>query len=130
MGGFGLDVVLIWALDRLSREGISNLTGYLEQLKEAGVRVMSHEEPWLDTGGPCSDLLVAIFGWIAKQERERISARVKAGQKRAKESGKKIGRPKKRNDFEIRELRAEGMTIRQIAQLVGLSSTAVQRAIK
>ncbi len=35
------DVLLIWALDRLSREGIASMTGYMEQLQRAGVRVLS-----------------------------------------------------------------------------------------
>lgn len=66
------DTILVWALDRLSREGISRLTGYLEQFKRHGVRVLSHQEPWLDTTGPVSDLLIAIFGWVAQQEREQV----------------------------------------------------------
>ena len=35
------DLLLIWSLDRLSREGISNTLGYLERLKRAGVAVKS-----------------------------------------------------------------------------------------
>ena len=46
------DAPLIWSLDRLSREGIGPMTRYMDQLRGAGVRVMSHQEPWLDTGGP------------------------------------------------------------------------------
>lgn len=53
---------------------------YLGQLRTAGVRVMSHQEPWLDTAGPTAELLLAIFAWVAKQERDRIVARVRAGQ--------------------------------------------------
>src|SRR5215468_9965647 len=47
------DVLLIWSLDRLSREGIGPMAGYMGQFRAAGIRVMSHQEPWLDTGGPC-----------------------------------------------------------------------------
>src|SRR5262245_40682327 len=39
------DVLLIWALDRLSREGIAETLGYLKRLKAAGVVVRSlHED--------------------------------------------------------------------------------------
>ena len=31
------DLLLVWALDRLSREGISNTLGYLERLKRNGI---------------------------------------------------------------------------------------------
>lgn len=35
------DLLLIWALDRFSREGISNTLGYLERLKRNGVAIKS-----------------------------------------------------------------------------------------
>lgn len=56
------------------------------------MRVLSHQEPWLDTGGPVGDLLIAIFGWVAQQERQRIGERVPAGQSRARAQGVHIGR--------------------------------------
>lgn len=40
-----------------------------------GVHVISVREPWLDTSGPMGALLVAIFGWVAKQERTRLIER-------------------------------------------------------
>lgn len=39
------DTLLIWALDRLSREGIGPMVRTMEQLPVAGVRVLSHQEP-------------------------------------------------------------------------------------
>jgi DNA invertase Pin-like site-specific DNA recombinase len=63
------DTLLVWALDRLSREGIGPMVRYLDELRRLGIRVLSHQEPWLDTGGPVGDLLVAIFAWVARQER-------------------------------------------------------------
>jgi len=78
---------------------------------------------------PVSDLLVAVLSWVAQRERERIKERVKAGLANARRQGKKLGRPKKRDDGRIRELRGQGMSIRQVALAVGLSTTAVQRAL-
>ena len=86
------DVLLIWSLDRLSREGIGAIARYMDQLRAAGVRVQSHQEPWLDTTGPVGELLIAIFGWVAQQERQRIGERVRAGQARARAQGVHIGR--------------------------------------
>jgi DNA invertase Pin-like site-specific DNA recombinase len=38
------------------------------------------QESWLDTSDEgMGQLLIAIFSWIAKQERQRISERTKAG---------------------------------------------------
>lgn len=88
---FGL--ILVWSLDRFSREGISNTLHYLEGLKQAQVGLKSLQEGWLDTSGEgMGQLLIAIFSWLAKQERQRISERTKAGLQRAKLGGKKLGR--------------------------------------
>ena len=35
------DLLLIWSLDRLSREGISNTLGYMERLKRNGIAIKS-----------------------------------------------------------------------------------------
>ena len=88
------DMILVWSLDRFSREGISNTLHYLEELKRNGVSLKSLQESWLDTSDEgMGQLLIAIMSWVAKQERVRISQRTKAGLVRAKENGKSLGRP-------------------------------------
>jgi len=105
------DVVLVWALDRFSREGISNTLAYLETLKRANVGLKSLKEGWLDTtSGGMGDLLVAIFSWVAQQERKRISERTKAGLKVAKANGKILGRPVGKGDSKPR--RKSGYALR------------------
>ena len=41
--------LIIWSLDRFTREGISNAFGYLDRLKRKGVTVRSVQESWLNT---------------------------------------------------------------------------------
>ena len=124
------DILLIWALDRLSREGISRMTGYLERLKASSVRVLSHQEPWLDTAGPVADLLVAIFGWVAQQERSRIRERVLAGLKTARAKGKRLGRPVRGIDVaKAQNLRSQGHTLRQVAQILGVPRSTLSRIL-
>ncbi len=94
------DVLLIWALDRLSREGIGPMIRYMDQLRAAGVRVQSHQEPWVDTASPVWDLLLAVFAWVAQQERRRIGERVRAGQARARAEGVRFGRKPRIVDLE------------------------------
>ena len=97
------DLLLIWALDRFSREGISNTLGYLERLKRSGIAVKSLQETWLDTRDDgIGQLLLAIFSWVAGQERKRIRERTLAGLKRARESGKRLGRPLGSKDKKVR----------------------------
>ncbi len=88
------EIILIWSLDRFSREGISNTLGYLEKLGNSGVALKSLQESWLDTSDQgMGKLLIAIMSWVAQQERQRISERTKAGLQRAKADGKLLGRP-------------------------------------
>ena len=88
------DLLLIWALDRFSREGISNTIGYLERFKRNNIAIKSLQESWLDTRDEgLGQLLLAIFSWVAQQERKRIVERTRAGLERAKRQGKKLGRP-------------------------------------
>jgi putative DNA-invertase from lambdoid prophage Rac len=94
------DIVLVWALDRLTRAGIPAIFQLLDSLASYQVKVFSYQESWTEQPNqPMYELLVSIFGWVAKQESQRRSERTKAGMLRAKEkgtkSGKAIGRPKK-----------------------------------
>lgn len=87
------DMILVWALDRFSREGMMNTLSYIKQLKEYKTALKSLQESWLDTSQESvSELLLAIFAWVAAQEKKRISDRTKAGLMRKKEAGIKLGR--------------------------------------
>jgi DNA invertase Pin-like site-specific DNA recombinase len=88
------DLLLVWSLDRLSREGIQNTLAYLERLKRNGIALKSLQESWLDTRDEgIGQLLLAIFSWVAQQERKRIVERTKAGLQRVKREGRRLGRP-------------------------------------
>lgn len=85
-------VVLIWALDRLSRRGIEDTLAVLRRLAEYEADVWSLQEDWLRTSDPAMrELLVGIFGWMAGQESMRRSERIKAGLARRKAEGKQVG---------------------------------------
>lgn len=71
-------VLVVWALDRFGRSLAGNVNALLA-LDKMGVTVVSVREPWLDTAGPVRELLVAIFSWVAQQERARLIERTKAG---------------------------------------------------
>lgn len=124
------DVILIWALDRFSREGPLKTMLLLDRLSRAGVKVKSIKEPWLDPDSPTYDLLLPIFAWIAKQERQRISERVIAGLQTAREKGKRLGRPRVGNTSEIATLRAQGLSLRAIGKKVGVSYASVKRRLE
>jgi DNA invertase Pin-like site-specific DNA recombinase len=121
--------ILIWALDRLHRSMVGSMQTVLE-LDRLGVRVISVREPWLDTSGPVRSLLIAVFGWVAEQERRRISERTKAGLDRARRAGKKLGKP----GFDIDVVRAQalreaGTSYRRIAAELGVSVGKVHETL-
>jgi DNA invertase Pin-like site-specific DNA recombinase len=88
------DVLLFWALDRFSREGIRKTIGYLQRLDDRGVAFKSYTEPFLDTDNELiAHIVLGVTSYYAQQEALRISERTKAGLERAKRNGKVLGRP-------------------------------------
>jgi putative DNA-invertase from lambdoid prophage Rac len=99
------DAVLVWALDRLSREGPLAILTLVNRLKNCGVKVISYQESWTEAPGELADLLYALTGWVARMESQRRSERTKAGLERAVAQGKRLGRPKGAKDKRKRKKR-------------------------
>lgn len=124
------DVLAVWSLDRLGRSMQANLVTVLE-LDRLGVQVVSVKESFLDTSGPVRPLLIAIFGWLAQQERERLIERTKAGLERARRQGRRIGRPRAHVDVaKALALRNEGKSIRETALALGIGAATLHRALR
>lgn len=86
------DILVVWALDRLTREGIGSIMQLFNNFRTYGVKVVSHQEPWLEQAGPMADLLTAIAGWAAEFESARRSERIKAAIARKRARGELVGR--------------------------------------
>ena len=125
------DTLLVWSLDRFGRSMTGNLNAVLE-LDRLGVRVVSVREPWLDTSGPVRALLVAIFGWVAEQERTRLIERTRAGVDRARREGKKLGRPAAKIDLDEARVLVEvrGMSLRKASKQLGVSAATLHKVLK
>ena len=88
------DMVLVWALDRFSREGMPATVAYLQRLAAFGVAFHSYTEPLMSTDDEMvRNIVLAVMASLAKQEAIRISERTKAGLQRAIAKGRKLGRP-------------------------------------
>jgi putative DNA-invertase from lambdoid prophage Rac len=123
------DCLVIWSLDRFGRSMVGNLQAVIE-LDRIGVQVISVREQWLDTSGPVRSLLIAIFSWVAEQERLRISERTKAGLERARRQGKQIGRPKATINMPVAlALRDRGLSIRQMARELKIGASTLHRLL-
>lgn len=93
------NAILVWKLDRFSREGISHTLAYIQRLQGRRCALKSLTETWVDTSvdNPMSEFLLAVFSWVASEERRKISERTKLGIQRRRNLGIwKGGRPKKR----------------------------------
>ena len=128
------DLLGVWALDRLSREGIEAVLRYVRRLSEAGVGIHSHTESWINTSDPGQrELLIGIAGWVARMERERIAERVRAGLARARVQGTRSGRPiggralPAERVEAVRVALASGAGIRDTARLCGVSVGMVHK---
>ena len=86
------DVVMAWAIDRLGRSLI-DLLGTIQALEACGVDLYLDQQS-IDTTTPAGRLMFQVTGAFAEFERSMIRQRVRAGIKRAVESGKQLGRPK------------------------------------
>src|SRR5438132_2082040 len=122
------DVLLFWALDRLSREGVLETLQHLNRLTSCGVGYRSFTEQYFDSCGIFKDAVISILATIAKQERVRLSERTKAGLAIARSKGRQIGRPRlKVHSSEITRLRSSGLSLRAIGRELGISEGSVRR---
>jgi len=64
-------VLIVWALDRVVRDdegGAEAALRIIRRFRQAGVTVVSVQEPWLNGAGKVQDVLVAFAGWVAERE--------------------------------------------------------------
>jgi putative DNA-invertase from lambdoid prophage Rac len=131
------DIVLFVRLDRITRLGAFHAHAFFHRLDAYGVAYKSLNDPYLDSNIPMvRDILISIMATFAKNERETLIARTKAGLARAKSEGKILGRRRVIGSKghvgdlqEIIRLHREGKSQREIARVLRLSKGTVQRAI-
>jgi len=122
------DVVLVWAFDRVARS-VRHFLEVLDELNHLEIAFVSFREN-VDTGGPLGRAMIIIIGAIAELERSLIVERVRAGMRRAKLEGRRLGRPPLNVDRDalLRD-RSRGQSLKQIAKLHGISKASVIRVL-
>jgi|SRR5262245_46599843 len=125
------DVVMAWSVDRLGRS-LQDLVAFLSELHALHIDLFLHQQG-LDTTTPAGKAMFQMMGVFAEFERSMIQERVRAGLRRAKDEGKRLGRPRIAADLERRileALKARGRTgegVRKIAERFGVNPSTVQR---
>lgn len=134
MGKF--KVIIIFALDRLARD-TRFLLNLLHELDGYGVTLLSLRES-IDLGTPIGKAVVQILGSIAELEKNLISERIKTALAVKKltaqqtGSGWRCGRKPLAEQIvaQVRQLRVDGHSIRDIAMRLGIGKTSVERILK
>ena len=85
-------MLVVWALNRITREGAEGALRIIRQFRERGCTVVSVKESWINGSPEVQDVLVAFAGWMGQQESSGRSERIKAGLARRATEGKPVGR--------------------------------------
>jgi DNA invertase Pin-like site-specific DNA recombinase len=101
-------------------------------LGQRGIGFRSLAEPWLDTTSAHGKLIFDMFASLAEYERSRLSERTKAGLAAAKARGRRGGRPRTMTPSKTeaaRQLRSQGKTLKETAQILSVSISSLSRAL-
>src|SRR5713101_6468667 len=124
-----VDVVVVAALDRLGRS-VRHLVEALELFRHLNVEFISLREQ-IDTGSALGQAVFTIIAAIAQLERSLIVERVKAGLRRAKAEGKRLGRaPLQVDPARLHDVLRRRLSARAAARELGCSTASAWRLIR
>ena len=127
------DLVLVWSVDRFTREGIAKTLFYLQQLDSLGVNFKSYTEQYLDTDNELiRHVVLGMLAYFAKLQREKISENTKSALARKKAQGVKLGRPSKLERYRARliKMMEAGVAKKEMARGTVLSLPTVRKYLK
>jgi DNA invertase Pin-like site-specific DNA recombinase len=120
---------VVWAFDRLARS-VRHFLEVLDELSHLEVEFVSFREN-VDTGGPLGRAMIIIIGAISELERNLIVERVRAGMRRARLEGRRLGRPPLEVDREaVLRDRARGLSLTELAKTHRISRASVVRILQ
>jgi DNA invertase Pin-like site-specific DNA recombinase len=126
------DTVVVTKLDRLARS-CRDLLYILGQLEDGSCGFVSLGEAWCDTTSDVGKLVITIMSGIAEFERKLILSRTEAGITKAREQGKKFGRPSALDvgqKRKIAERYAAGETMQALADEYEVGVASIHRALQ
>lgn len=124
------DVLVVWRLDRLGRS-LPHLIEVVAGLEARGIGFRSLTEA-IDTTTPSGRLIFHIFAALGQFERDLIKERTKAGLSAAAARGRKGGRKPVVTEDKLRRTKAlvaQGLTVREVADRLKISKTALYNAL-
>jgi DNA invertase Pin-like site-specific DNA recombinase len=124
-----LDVVVVAAFDRAGRS-VRHLVEMLELFRHLDVEFISLREQ-IDTGTALGAAVYTIIAAISALERSLIVERVKAGLRRARAEGKRLGRPRLQvSERQLRIVASQKLPVRAASKLLGVSPSSYLRLVR
>ena len=126
------DVLIVTKLDRLGRNAMDVRTT-VERLAEDNVRVHCLALGGVDLTSAAGKMTMSVINAVAEFERDLLIERTQAGLRRAKAEGKRLGRPRALDDqqqADVIAMRKAGHSLTCVAEKMGVSRSAIQRAEK
>ena len=108
-----------------------HLVTSIDELSSLGVGFTAFTQG-IDTShaSPSSTLQLQVLASVAQFERSMIQTRVRAGMRRARAQGKRIGRPRAQlNLHAARERLAQGESMRSVARFLKTNPRTLRRAL-
>jgi len=122
-------VVLVAAFDRMARS-TKHFLQVIDEFDSLGIEFVSRREN-VDTSGPMGRLFLTLIGSIAELESELIRERIRAGMRRRRLEGYRLGRQPLDVDHEnLVGDRLNGMSLTQTALKYGVSRASVIRFVR
>jgi putative DNA-invertase from lambdoid prophage Rac len=127
-----VDAVLVYELSRVGRTFWDTLDAIKAIEQYAPLISCSPRETFLQSTEPSiRRLMIGILTWVAEREREMLVQRTKDGMRRAKESGKSIGRPQALIDKNrLIKLLADNKPRSKIAKDLGISKATLYNELR
>jgi DNA invertase Pin-like site-specific DNA recombinase len=122
-------VLLVAAFDRVARS-TKNFLEIVDELHDLGIEFISAREA-IDTTGPMGRMFVTLIGSIAELEKSILVERIRAGMRRARMEGQRLGRAPLNVDHDalVRD-RLSGMSLTDVAKRYRVSRASVVRFVR
>ena len=122
-------VLMVAAFDRIARS-TKNFLEIVDELHELGIEFISAREA-IDTSGPMGRMFITLIGSIAELEKSILVERIRAGMRRARMEGQRLGRAPLDIDHDalVRD-RLAGSSLTNVAKKYGVSRASVVRFVR
>jgi putative DNA-invertase from lambdoid prophage Rac len=123
------DVLVVTKLDRLGRDAI-DVNANVIKLEQMGIKIYCMALGGMDLASSAGKMTMGVISAMAQFERDLLIERTQSGLKRAKASGKILGRPKllsKEKQEEVINRLGQGESKASIARDFGVSRQTIMR---